>query len=385
MPSLFRHNPSVTETLHAPAERETAESASLAFAALKARLPYDQVLELVPESTFIVNELRQVLFANAAARAKLGLQPTELVGRRPGELLGCVHSREMPGGCGTSEACRYCGAVEALLLSLELGERVERDCRIMIEREGRRDSLDLRMNCVPIESGGGSFALVTMVDISDAKRREVLERLFFHDLMNGLSSLQAGMFLVRHRLGPQVAQDDYFSRVSEAADVLVDEVVQQKQLFSLEKGDLEVEFVELDLPGLAKDLIRHVEIADYARGKRLLLRGEEGPATLRSDPGLLRRVILNMLKNALEASAPGEEVILAIEKKDGGTEISVHNPAYIPREYQLQIFQRSFSTKGGGRGIGTYSMKILTEGYLRGRISFTSGEAEGTTFELLLP
>ena len=38
----------------------------------------------------------------------------------------------------------------------------------------------------------------------------------------------------------------------------------------------------------------------------------------------------------------------------------------MPDEVKAQIFERSFSTKGRGRGIGTYSIKLLTERYLEG-------------------
>lgn len=38
----------------------------------------------------------------------------------------------------------------------------------------------------------------------------------------------------------------------------------------------------------------------------------------------------------------------------------------LPLLVQLQIFNRSFSTKGKGRGTGTYSMKLLTKRYLKG-------------------
>jgi sensor histidine kinase regulating citrate/malate metabolism len=44
------------------------------------------------------------------------------------------------------------------------------------------------------------------------------------------------------------------------------------------------------------------------------------------------------------------------------------------------LFRRSFSTKGRGRGIGTYSMKLLGEKYLKGRVWFTSSPNAGTTF-----
>ena len=108
-------------------------------------------------------------------------------------------------------------------------------------------------------------------------------------------------------------------------------------------------------------------------------------SSLRSDPVLIRRVITNMLKNALEASSQGEEASLILSEEEGRIVMSVHNPAFIPREVQLQIFQRSFSTKGRGRGIGTYSMKMLTENYLEGEIGFSSDELSGTTFRVLLP
>jgi sensor histidine kinase regulating citrate/malate metabolism len=52
---------------------------------------------------------------------------------------------------------------------------------------------------------------------------------------------------------------------------------------------------------------------------------------------------------------------------------------------QLQIFVRSYSTKGKGRGLGTYAMKLFTEKYLGGRIDFESRPETGTTFRVELP
>jgi sensor histidine kinase regulating citrate/malate metabolism len=51
---------------------------------------------------------------------------------------------------------------------------------------------------------------------------------------------------------------------------------------------------------------------------------------------------------------------------------------------QLQIFKRSFSTKGKGRGLGTYSIKLLTENYLDGNAGFESREDIGTIFRVSL-
>ncbi|MGA2077009.1 MAG: hypothetical protein ABSH52_26260 [Terriglobia bacterium] len=52
----------------------------------------------------------------------------------------------------------------------------------------------------------------------------------------------------------------------------------------------------------------------------------------------------------------------------------------------MQAFRRSFSTKSPvGRGIGTYSTKLITERYLGDSLSFTSSEEAGTTFAVTLP
>jgi len=98
-----------------------------------------------------------------------------------------------------------------------------------------------------------------------------------------------------------------------------------------------------------------------------------------------RRMIGNMAKNALEASQAGDVVRLKCEPVGDEIVFSVWNRHVIAPDAQLQIFNRSFSTKGQGRGLGTYSVKLLTERYLKGRVWFRSAEGEGTTFFAAYP
>ena len=100
---------------------------------------------------------------------------------------------------------------------------------------------------------------------------------------------------------------------------------------------------------------------------------------------LLKRVLINLVKNAIEASVPDSKVSWGSRMVDGIIEIFVHNSSYIPKDVQMQIFQRSFSTKGVNRGIGTYSVKLITEEFLKGKVFFTSSEEVGTTFFLRFP
>jgi len=92
-----------------------------------------------------------------------------------------------------------------------------------------------------------------------------------------------------------------------------------------------------------------------------------------------------MTKNAIEASPPEAVVRLGCEPDGNDLEFWVHSQSCMPEQVQRQIFQRSFSTKGLGRGLGTYSIKLLGERYLKGRVSFTSSSEQGTTFRFRCP
>jgi sensor histidine kinase regulating citrate/malate metabolism len=92
-----------------------------------------------------------------------------------------------------------------------------------------------------------------------------------------------------------------------------------------------------------------------------------------------------MVKNALEACKVGETVTLNCESSYNQVHISVHNPTVMPHHVQLQVFQRSFSTKGSDRGLGTYSMKLLAENYLHGKVQFQSSPESGTKFVVTVP
>ena len=110
-----------------------------------------------------------------------------------------------------------------------------------------------------------------------------------------------------------------------------------------------------------------------------------GELHFKSDPVLLGRVLINLLKNALEAEEPGAVITLGCRQTEGRIEFWVQNPRVMPREVQFQLFHRSFSTKGENRGLGTYGAKLLTERYLGGELTFTSQDGQGTVFKVSLP
>jgi signal transduction histidine kinase len=122
-----------------------------------------------------------------------------------------------------------------------------------------------------------------------------------------------------------------------------------------------------------------------ASGKQIVIDHTSDDVRIQSDQTLLWRVLGNMVKNALEASSAGDMVTLHCQHAGDTVIFGVHNPAFMARNVQLQVFKRSFTTKGDGRGLGTYSIKLLTEQYLGGEVSFHSTREGGTTFMARFP
>jgi CheY-like chemotaxis protein len=123
-----------------------------------------------------------------------------------------------------------------------------------------------------------------------------------------------------------------------------------------------------------------------ARGKVLSIRRLPSRTQIVSDEVLLMRVLVNMLKNAFEATEPNGRVELWFEWRGQAPTFVVRNAGIMSEYVQARLFERSFTTRSReGRGIGTYSMKLYGERYLGGTVSFSSDEKNGTHFFISLP
>jgi signal transduction histidine kinase len=339
----------------------------------------DTLYAAVNESVLILNPQRQIVFYNDHFARLLGCeQKKDVIGKRPGEALGCIHACDVS-GCGTSEFCSTCGGVKATL-SAQLGKTDIRECQIVFGPHG--DPMDLLIRATPLKLEGQNLTIFAATDISDKKRRNALEHIFFHDLMNTATSIQ--MLSENLRSTEMDKVREVSSNLYQGVLQLVEEITAQRDLVYAENNELPVRPVEIDSKALLAQMLKKYGSLARIRGCALAISEETQGMVFCSDRLIIARVLGNMIQNSLEASTEGQKVTLASQPFQAGVSFSVHNPAYIPRDVQLQLFKRSFSTKGNGRGLGTYSMKLLTERYLGGRITFSSSQEEGTTFTMML-
>ncbi|MCE5230255.1 HAMP domain-containing histidine kinase [bacterium] len=372
-------------TYFAPAERATEARIRELHNFVLGHPLFQAIIESIDGYMMILNPERQVLAMNPSLLTALGIDSVDcLLGERPGEILGCVHSHEMPGGCGTSKACSTCGAVISILASQQEGRAHSGECMISV-RDGKDvKSFDFRVRATPITLGKNRFTVAVFNDISGDKRRQTLERVFFHDLLNTVGGLEgwSNMIMRYKDLDPAEAA----ARILDLSQRLRQEIEDQRRLTMAEQNQLVVRPHDILVSNMLEKLRGVFSANDATHERNLHIDSAPLQEEIFTDAALLERVLVNMVKNALEAVRKGQTVRVWFERRNGKPVFCVNNEGVIPEPVALRIFQRSFSTKPEqGRGIGTYSMKLFGEKYLGGKVDFTTTTDGGTTFWIELP
>ena len=373
-------------TWFAPAERAGSEKLDVQRSSILLDDLVDALMQAMPGYAMLINEHRQIIALNSNVLRVSGASLVEeLIGKRPGEALNCIHAGDVPGGCGTGRHCSVCGAVLAIVESQEAGQKSEAECHVIL-KGAEETVLDMRATATPILIRGERYTVFVLKDISSEKRRDVLEKVFFHDVINTAGGIHGlASMLVEHDGTANHLETEYKQWLMALSGNLVNEIRNQRSLLAAEKGEFVPECSPVGIRSILADVHHMFSHHDKTPGRLLTL--AEGPDyVVNSDASVVGRVIGNMIINALEASQPGDTVTLSV-RLDGSTVIvDVHNSGTIPQEIQLQLFKRSFSTKSStGRGIGTYSMKLFGERYLKGRVTFSSTPESGTVFSFSLP
>jgi nitrogen fixation/metabolism regulation signal transduction histidine kinase len=369
-------------TKYAPAERVSRVKLKQQSKYFENNDVLNEFLTNVPAIFIIINECRQIVYLNNGALEFSGLsEAASAIGKRPGELIGCIHSNEEEGGCGTSESCTYCGAVNSVLESQKTGTKAVMDCRLIIGPN--ETAYDLRVWASPLVFNNEKFTVVTIQDIRNEKWRGFLERIFFHDLLNIMTALLGNIEL--YKLESQNTSDnDHIHHIETIAGYLLQEIESQRIIMNAENESLTTHIEKAN----SKEILSEVSLLyrnnQIANGKRILFSPNSDFIEFLTDKTILRRILGNMLKNALEATSRGGKVTMGCSKQELVINFWVHNESFIPREVQVQIFSRSFSTKGAGRGLGCYSMKLLSR-FLNGEVFFSTSKEKGTTFNITLP
>ncbi len=343
-----------------------------------------EVLNTSPYISVIINKNRQIVLSNFHLTEILSASGIEdLFGKLPGEVFSCVNQTK-DAVCGGSEKCRFCGIMNTVQQSQVKATRIAGECRITSRDDQRTMYYDYRVICSPLYFNGHQYTLVNLVDISGEKRSSVLENVFFHDLLNRLGGI-SGIIQVLKTENGQEHLNEYIDLLESISDMAIEEIQSQRQLKAAENNDLLLNIRKHSTKDILESVRKQILFHPVMKSLKLQVDSMSPDIEVITDSVLVKRILLNMTKNAAEATPENGIISVCCIRMNNKALFSVNNPGVIPYDTQLQIFQRSYTTKGNGRGLGTYSMKLYGETYLKGKVYFNSDEVSGTTFTLEIP
>ncbi len=145
------------------------------------------------------------------------------------------------------------------------------------------------------------------------------------------------------------------------------------------------EFSRVDPSGLLEKTCKLLEYDFLEKEITLLLKGKCTTGTIEADGDLLLQVLLNLLKNSLNASRAGETVTLSCEDDEKNVYITVaDNGIGMNREEREQMFDPFFTTRKSGTGLGLAVSHQIVEQH-QGVFEVRSRPGRGTSVTLILP
>ena len=371
------------ETYFAPAQRAEQDVLNYEIDFVSHHPIIDCLMQTISGLFAVLDEHRQIVAVNKTILEVIGItDASKVFGLRPGEALNCIHAQDEPHGCGTTKFCSSCGAAIAIVASLKNDTPEERICAATIQKENKEINLCFKVRSAPVILENQRFLLLFMQDITHQQNWSALERTFFHDVNNILT----GVLGTREVMAFNEQTRPVSDQLSPLLLRLKNEIALQRVLSSSKDSSYEPTLQEITLGQVEKELTALFAHHPTAKGKFITFTSHLAEQKTYTDYSLLMRTLTNMIINALEATKEGGTVEFWTEHKNTDTTFYVWNEGAIPPNVQLRIFQRHFSTKKGeGRGIGTFSMKLFGEQFLKGKVNFTSSPDEGTLFRLSLP
>ena len=174
-----------------------------------------ELLNSLPSAAAILNPQREAIFVNQHLLNSLGFSSLEnLFGKRPGEMLNCLHALENENQCGVSESCKLCGALQAIRETLSKKSSSFSEMRLTSVRDGIPIARDLKIVVSPLFMNNKVYMILFLNDISNEKRRLALERFFFHDVLNKISSLSGLTQILQKedKIEKKILSKDSFSK-----------------------------------------------------------------------------------------------------------------------------------------------------------------------------
>ncbi len=336
------------------------------------------VLENVAAGIVSIDGEGRIFTCNGAALQMLHQREEEVVGRRPGEAWNDPERSKL--------AALLAGLSEA---HSDRDRRSTREVQLVVGGDWKT----FEVKVTPIRDAAGSRGrVVVLEDLTELIQAQQLAawneaaRRIAHEIKNPLTPIRLGAerLLEKHRRGDPALGP----AIEEAADIIVREVENLQEMV-----DEFSRYARMPRPRPARlDLVRLIEetchlYRDVKVGVPVVSEVGEGAElpTLWLDGEQIRRALINLIDNGVEATDPPGKITVSVEQREGHLRIHVSDTGRgIPPESKEKLFLPYFSTKGRGTGMGLAIVhRIVTDHH--GTLRVEDNRPTGTVFTIELP
>jgi two-component system sensor kinase FixL len=353
------------------------------------------ILDTVPDATVVIDTNGTMISFNRAAVRQFGYSDDEAIGQNVRILMPEPYRGEHDGYIN-----RYLTTGERRIIGID---------RVVVGRRKDGSTFPMKLAVGEMHSGGQRFFTGFIRDLteraeSEARLEEIqgelarLARLnemgemastLAHELNQPLSAI-ANYVQGCNRLLKDM-DDDVASRMREALEETARQTLRAGQIIRhlrefVTRGETEKQPV--DVRKLVEEAGALALVGSRENGVRTVFDFQSGPEEVMVDSVQIQQVLINLMRNAMEAMKDSERRELSVRILPAtGDDVLVEvsdTGSGIPDDVAEQLFKPFITTKPGGMGIGLSISKRIVEAH-GGELSVRRNEGSGTTFSFTLP
>jgi PAS domain S-box-containing protein len=255
---------------------------------------------------------------------------------------------------------------------------------------GEIKHVSLVLSVIPGYENTLAKVLVAVVDLTE--RKEMEERLqqaermaavgetaamVGHDLRNPLQGIAGAAYVLKQESLPKEEREGMLRLIEDSVEYS-DRIVRELLEYS---AKIKLDLADTTLKSIIGDALQAVRVPGNITVQNL----SEEPVLIRVDRDKMKRVLINLIENAIDAMPQGGTLRISAKQSDGAAEIALSDSGSgIPGTVVEKLWKPFQTTKARGLGLGLAICKRFVDSH-GGNVSAESTAGEGTTITIRLP
>jgi PAS domain S-box-containing protein len=205
-----------------------------------------------------------------------------------------------------------------------------------------------------------------------------------HDIRNPLQTITGELYLTKAEV-LSLPEGDTKRNLMESLQIIGDQLAYINKIVADLQDFAKVSKPVLEKVDLEKTIKEIMSTVTVPQDVRVVVAIRKDYPKLQSDPTYLKRIMINLVTNAVQAMPNGGKLSVKATWDEGNSIVTVEDTGQgIPEETKDKIFKPLFTTKAKGQGLGLAVVKKLVNA-LGGNITFESDIGKGTCFKVKIP